>query len=237
MKAALKSCPEMCLIQCVVTRYNDKVLEKVQPYQCLFLTSTAAQAVADILTQAYEKGVDVFSPADGRQIILKPEQQRGIDAKFFNAELGDRSPLKEETCRKLWQPWDTSLRFHPQADMMRAAVNCFGRDVVEYAFGEEPVRSLIGAPAGEAAPRPESTTAVKEPAKAKQPAPLEEADDFLKIDTELPPSALDEDATAEDESDDQPAVGSADLGLDGDKPADAAAMAAMFEDLLDEDGV
>lgn len=143
LKSPFRSPKDMLLCQGIVTHFNDAKLEKPRPKQCIFLTSTAAEALAECLTKAYKAGIDVFHPTEGRAIILTPEKQRGVDLSIYNAELGDKVPLPVEACKKLWVPWERGLKLQSREDHLRAAIKCFGRELVELAHGEE-LEELFG---------------------------------------------------------------------------------------------
>ncbi len=257
MKAALRSSPEMALVQAVVFKLNDKVLEKPAPRQCVFLTTTAAETISEVLTHAHEEGVDVFAPKTGHLIKLVPVKQRGSNIMLYEAELGERAPLSEDACRKLWVPWEDrvdedgvvakkgALRLHTFEEHMELAVRCFGNELVQLAFPDEHARLF-----GEAEqPRTVKKGSPKNPGadidlgvgELEDSAPAEDRTEAvveLQIETELPTTPPD-DGGDEDDAGTTPSKSAAKKSspegsatvLD---PADADANAAFYESLLED---
>jgi hypothetical protein len=243
MKAPLRQVSTMTMIQCVVFRLNDKELEKPASRQVLFLTSTAAEALNELFKEAHSKGIDVFSPETGCQIILEPEKQRGSDMKFFNATLGERIPLNVKTCQKLWVPWEKALRFHKYDDHLKALLAAFGRDIVEQAFSKREVARVLGeefvaetkvttTAAKESSGR---TTTVTTPASTTPKGAVKE----LQIDIDGPPQTIDDEGEGPEEIQvpaTEKAPSDANKAGNGTKlPTDPAALAAHYESVLGGD--
>lgn len=138
MEAQLRPTPDMALLQALVIQFNDEKLDKVKTKQVVFLTTTAAESVSEVLLEANKRDLDIFSPEEGRAIILTPEEQKmNRKIKIFNAELGDKIPLPAQKCKELWVPWDKALKIRTFDEQLRAAVACFGRSIVEFAFPDD----------------------------------------------------------------------------------------------------
>ena len=151
-KAALQNCRAMCMMQGIVLRYDGQELPKPRPRQAIMMTKTATKSLAKLMSQAYKRKdqegnpapIDIFSPDNGRAIILTPEEQQIDDQFFFTATLGEKIPLSEEQCRKLWVPWEKALNLMPHDEHVRMACRCFPRAIVELAIGEEAVAEVLG---------------------------------------------------------------------------------------------
>jgi len=241
MNAPLRSTPDMAWSQAIILKHNGKDLEKPAVKQAVPLTSTAAESVAEVLTKCYEDGIDVFSPDEGRAIVLTPVKQRIGDIVLFEASVGDKVPLPPDACKKLWVPWEDCMKRHTWDQMLKAAVSCFGADVVEYAFEDDYAR-VFGQTAAPAAVE-ESTAVDSEEVRqlqaenlarirGKQPA-AQEASADLQIDTELPSTPLDAGEEDEEVGDSLVDVGS-DAGEAGAALSydDASSKASKYEDLL-----
>ena len=234
-KAKLQPTPDMALCQAIVTRYNDKVPPKPMVKQGVFLTTTGADTIADVLKEGHLRGDDLFAPGTGRKIILTPEEDRRSKIVFYSATLGDVFPLSEAQCRKLWVPWDQALKLHTFDEMLQQAIICFGHELVEYAFPQEYER-VFGA-------KPEAATsvAVTQPTLgdgilddiggddevASTPtAAAELRVEVVDLDTDLPAAGFDDDG-----DDDVGTTQSTSPTVSG----DAEAEAKRYEDLLNED--
>lgn len=239
-EAPLKRPRLMGIFQAVVITFQDKKLEKPRPKQAVFLTTTALEAINDLIVKCHEEGTDLFSPSEGRAIILEPEEQRGSGIWLFNARLGDKVPIPEETCKKLWVPWEQALRRSTYDQQIKAACSCFGKRVVEIVF-EEDVRRVMGAdeakPASASAPAssPDESTEGSEGHSG-----LTEVTEALQIDTELPSDGPlgDEDEEQESSAAESTDLPPSDAGESGDgasAPASAEELASQYEDLLGDE--
>jgi hypothetical protein len=92
--------------------------------------------------------------------------------------------MKPETCKSLWTPWESAIKRNTVEEHIKAAVKCFGRDVVEFAFPDECAQYL-----GEV--KVVSSARVVTPAKPApaKPAPVE---DVLDIGTDMPEPLVEE---------------------------------------------
>ncbi len=240
--APLRRPQTMGLIQAVVLKFQDKKLEKPRPKQAVFLTTTALESLDELFTKCHTDGLDVFSPAEGRAIILEPETQRGSGIQLFKASLGDKVPLPEETCKKLWVPWEDALKRKTYDEHVKAAVKCFGRDIVAVAFPDD-VERLFGAAAPASVPVEvdvpaavaDKAAAVVEDSGAHTGS--ESVSEALQIDTDLPTDGPLGDDEDEEQTESTPDIPASNAGEDGDGvgPADPASMAADYENLLDDD--
>lgn len=226
IKAALKNVSVVGICQAVVTRFNDKSVDPT--VQAVFLTTTAMEAIADVLIEADKSGIDVFDPKNGREIILTPEKQRGSGIELFNAELGEVVPLKASWCKKTWKNWDEVLRLHSHDDLVRQAVAVYGREVVELAMPEVVAR-LFGDGGDTVVPDRPATSAAASVAyddddddEGLEPASGTIDEDGLEEDGEVPPARSRSSNRSEEEVAQEDA-------------ADPEALAAKYKALLDDD--
>lgn len=192
------------IVQAIVLELNGKTLKKPSAKQAVFLTTTAVEALSDAVVAAHKQGVDLFSPDQGCELVFTPETQRGSGIKMFNVAIGDAVPLDEDTCRKLWVPWDKVTRFHTYEDLFRAMVGCYGHNLVREAF-EDDYEYFYGAASAPTAPAPEAPA--EEPVVTRRPAPAAKAQApaTLQIDLDSPPESLEDDGESEE---DEPASSS-----------------------------
>ncbi len=248
--APLEQVREMVLCQAVLLQFNDKRLEKPLGRQCMFLSVSAVQAMNETLSAAWDKGVDVFSPENGRAIHLVPKAQRGSGIIMYECELGDKIPLSEDRCRKLWTPWQDAKVFHDNQTHFQRLCSCYGRDIVEYVFGPREVADALGeAPppsqpsqhaVGYERPPVEERRTQEAPRGAQGEMQLElEIDDSLSTDIE---GADEDDSTLEpgeaggpDDVDYRPPSDAGSAGSTASGPEDAEALARHFESQLDND--
>lgn len=226
IKAALKNVTIVGICQAVVTKFNDKSVDPT--VQAVFLTTTAMEAISDVLAEADKEGIDAFDPKHGREIILTPEKQRGSGIELFNAELGEVVPLKASWCKKTWQPWDKILRLHTHDELVRQAVAVYGREIVELAMPDQVAR-LFGD--GGATPVPERKAAAAAPSVA-----YDDDDDDEGLEP-VSGAAIDED-NLEGDDDDAPKASKKSRSskeVAEEDAADPEALAAKYKALLDDD--
>lgn len=159
LRAPFRQPQAMVCMQCVLTKYNSEELDKARPKQGIFLSSTAARAVARCLTKAYKEGIDVYHPEQGYELVLTPyKDENNPKLKFFDCQLGRQVKLSEAVCRKLWVPWNEAVVLHPFDAHIRALINCFGREIVERGISRRVIARALGEPE-EAAAAPEASVA------------------------------------------------------------------------------
>jgi hypothetical protein len=181
------------LIQCVALSLDGQAFDKPRTRQVIMLSATGCSAVNDLLTKAYQDKIDIFNPAEGYTIVLKglpADRKQGRMVPIFTAELGQKVPMKLETCRTLWTPWETAIKRNTVEEHLKAAVKCFGRDIVEFAFPDECAQYLgeVKVVSSVPKPQPQVQTQAQRPTAAARPAPAarQAAVDLSDIDTEMP---------------------------------------------------
>jgi len=232
--APLPRSKDVALVQAIVTTYNGKKLDKAMPKQCVFLTQTAAEAIGECLTAAYKAGIDVFDPKEGREIILTPEKQRVGDMYFYNAALGNKVPISEAAAAKLWVPWADALRFFTFEQHLRAAVDCFGKEIVSYAFPDDYERIFTPAPAAPpVAPKRGSNSDSYVPDDGDGlPGDVVTAapDNVVELELDLDNVGKLEDDGDDDQAPSKPSKGAAIIPVE-----DAEGLAQHYSSLLDDD--
>lgn len=210
---------DLAIIQGVLLQLNGEPLPKPAPRQAIFLSATARDAVAAVLSQASERGIDVFDPDAGYCIeIGSIPPGEGRMTASFTAKLGQQMRIPEEQCRALWTPWELpsvntrgltgqdltvanaintenankqGLKLLTLDEQLDLAVKAFDEELLAFAFPEY----FTDRPAYKSAaakPAPAATKPAPAPAPSK-PKPAMSID----IDVTAPPPQVD--AQPEDE--------------------------------------
>ena len=198
----------MVFLQCVAIIENDKVLPKPALKQAVALPVTAVTGLNRLVREQHAAGVDLFSPDNGYTVKfsgLPPDPDKGRTTPTFKVELGNKLPIKEDMCRKLWVPWDTALRRYTMKELFSQMVRCFGPELVQSVFEDE-YKLYMDPPA--AAPVAATVEAVtppvnSEPARAVS-APSTVALEITEEDISKPPVILGEEDEGEEHSADEP---------------------------------
>jgi hypothetical protein len=210
-QSALSRPQDLAIIQGVALQVNGEKLAKPAARQAIFMTSTARDAVAEVLAKAYEAGIDVFDPDNGHCIeISSIPPGAGRATASFTATLGQKMRIPEDQCRALWTPWDLGyatakagetaaqeaareaknadnaakqgLKLLTFEEQKELALACFGEELLEFAFPEYFKDRVASAPAPVRAPAPRPTP--------PKPAPVEEPEE-LRVDVNEAPQQVD----------------------------------------------
>ncbi len=224
MDQPLTQAKDMVLAQCLVMQLNNAALPKPATKQVALLSSTTGEALQNLLAKCQKEGIDLFSPKNGRSIVLKPLAQRGTDVVIFDVELGTPIPLPEEACKKLWVPWDKALVKHTYDELMNMLISAIGDDVASLIFPEDVARLTRPKQAvAKTTPAPVAPPAVTQPAGPIASAPEVTGVATLEIDADAPAAEI----GAED-------VGAA-VGGGQATPQTTEELEKMYAKLLDED--
>lgn len=205
---------DLAIMQGVVLQVNNQALPKPAPRQAVFLSATARDAVASVLNQAHEQGIDVFDPEEGYCIeISSIPPGEGRATASFTAKLGSQMRIPEEQCRQLWTPWDLGydagspdesiasrgarlsrnednakrqgLKLLTLDEHIELAVRCFDEELVAMVFPEYfKDRTRTPRPA----PQPVAATKPAAPAASQKPA----GKLTLEVDTSAAPAVIEE---------------------------------------------
>lgn len=189
---AMTQARDQVFVQCLVLKLNGETLAKPAMKQVAILSGTTGESLDLMFKKAYKEGIDLFNPKGGRAIVLKPMQQRGNDIMIYDAEMGAPIPLSEDTCRKLWVPWDQVLIRYTYDELMVKLIQSIGSDLAGSVFPED-VRRLTAAQSS-----PQRTTVV---AAATAPAATVAAQTTIApvvADSGVPELAIDADGEAPD---------------------------------------
>lgn len=224
----LKRPQDIGLIQCVALTVNGTNLERPAVKQAVIMSKGLLDHMNDVLTDCYNKKIDVFSPKSGHALVIKglpPDPKIGRQIAIFTVELGKQVALPEDRCKSLWVPWQTAIKRLTYDQQIVQAVRCYGRDVVHVIFPDDVDRLVpSSAVVGKGVSAPAAPPAVAKAAPAAPPIVVEGSTLDLSgaIDT-----AVDEGAGEDDD-----AAAPAASTVSNVKPANPATLASEYENVL-----
>jgi hypothetical protein len=136
-------------MQCaVLTLRNEELGEKYISRGVLLCSGSLFTAMAGALTEAHQKGIDLFSPESGYTLVissLPPDPRVGRQSDIYTVSIGDQMPVDPAFVSANVRPWNDLLAYMTYEQQLSGMIEAFGEDFMRIAFPHE-VAMLRGNP-------------------------------------------------------------------------------------------
>jgi hypothetical protein len=137
------------LMQCAcLTLRGQDLGDKPILNGCLFATGSLLDNLNACLTEAHQKGIDVFDPANGYTLVisaLPPSKKDGRQTAVYQVALGEQLPVDVGLVQQNTFEWDDVLNLLTFEDQIKTLCNVFDPEIIRVAFPNEVNRIMGGA--------------------------------------------------------------------------------------------
>lgn len=148
----LERSQQVGFMQGIALTVNGKALEKPAVRQVLIMSVNMCKIMSSVLGKAFtEQKLDVFHPKTGCVLIIRglpADTTQGRTIPIHTVEIGKNTPIREDTAKGLWVPWESAFKRITTDQQILYAIRCFGRDVVSLVYPDDVAR--LTAPAAQA---------------------------------------------------------------------------------------